>query len=136
MENKELEEKDNIEQTAEYDRTPAILGYLTFIGFIIALIIQVNKKENERIFLAFHLRQAFGLIILSIIFILSFSILSVITLSFHFGALSILNIISFLFSIIYLGLIIIGIRNALNQETKTLPFMGRKIESILKKTFE
>ncbi|HVZ65915.1 MAG TPA: DUF4870 domain-containing protein [Lacunisphaera sp.] len=48
--------------TAE-DRTVAIVSYLTIIGFIVALILHMNKKT---VLGAFHLRQCLGLIITAI----------------------------------------------------------------------
>lgn len=45
------------------DRTVAIVSYLTIIGFIVALILHMNKKTMLG---AFHLRQCLGLIITAI----------------------------------------------------------------------
>jgi uncharacterized membrane protein len=43
---------------ATEDKTVAILGYLTLIGFVAAIIIHSNKKTQLG---AFHLRQALGI---------------------------------------------------------------------------
>jgi uncharacterized membrane protein len=45
------------------DRTVAIVSYLTIIGFIVALILHMNKKTTLG---AYHLRQCLGLIITGI----------------------------------------------------------------------
>jgi uncharacterized membrane protein len=42
------------------DKTIAIIAYLTLIGFIVALILHMNKKTKLG---AFHLRQMLGLIL-------------------------------------------------------------------------
>lgn len=51
-------------QTIEEGRGLAILSYFTFIGLIIAIIMNLNKK-NE--FTFFHIRQMLGLILMLII---------------------------------------------------------------------
>jgi uncharacterized membrane protein len=48
---------------APEDRTVAILSYLTIIGFIVALVIHMNKKTALG---SYHLRQCLGLIITAI----------------------------------------------------------------------
>ena len=45
------------------DKTVAILSYVTFIGFIVAVILHGNKKTRLG---SFHLRQALGLWITAI----------------------------------------------------------------------
>jgi len=134
MSEKEItDQKSNKE---EYDKTPAILSYLTLLGFIIAVILHVNKKNEERKFMAFHLRQAFGLLILSIILLIIFSMVSSLVLAFNFGSLQVLNTISFILTGTYILFMIIGVINAINQKLKVLPFFGEKIEQLLKTTFE
>ncbi|MFL9843306.1 DUF4870 domain-containing protein [Flavobacterium rhizosphaerae] len=49
--------------TVEEGKTHAIISYLTFIGAIIALILN-NERKND--FASFHIRQALGLICLFI----------------------------------------------------------------------
>jgi uncharacterized membrane protein len=48
---------------ATEDRTVAILSYLTIIGFIVALVLHMNKKTALG---SYHLRQCLGLIITAI----------------------------------------------------------------------
>ncbi len=48
---------------ASEDKTIAIIAYLTLIGFIVALILHMNKKTKLG---AFHLRQMLGLILTGI----------------------------------------------------------------------
>ena len=49
---------------ATEDRTVAILSYLTFIGFIVAIVLNSSRKTQLG---SFHLRQALGLIITAIV---------------------------------------------------------------------
>ena len=53
------------QQTIEQGKTLAIVSYLTFIGLIIALFSNLEKKKNPFIF--FHCRQMLGLIIMLIV---------------------------------------------------------------------
>jgi len=45
---------------AAEDRTVAIVGYLTIIGFIAAIVMHMNRKTQVG---AFHLRQVLGLVV-------------------------------------------------------------------------
>jgi uncharacterized membrane protein len=49
--------------TAGEDKTVAIIAYITLIGFIVAIIVHMNKKTKLG---AFHLRQMLGFILTSI----------------------------------------------------------------------
>lgn len=50
-------------QTIEEGKTLAIVSYLTFIGLIIAIILNLEKRNQ---FIWFHVRQMLGLIIMLI----------------------------------------------------------------------
>ncbi|MGJ8593608.1 MAG: DUF4870 domain-containing protein [Aquaticitalea sp.] len=50
-------------QTIEEGKTLAIVSYFTFVGLIIAIIMNIEKKNP---FTAFHIRQMLGLIIMLI----------------------------------------------------------------------
>lgn len=52
------------EETIKQGKTLAIVSYFTFIGVLIALILNLEKKNP---FTAFHIRQMFGLIIMLIV---------------------------------------------------------------------
>lgn len=118
------------------DKIVGILSYLTLIGFIIGIILNNDKKGEEKAFGAFHLRQSLGLIIVSIGFYIAYAIVATILLA--IGA-----VFSFLVSLIYItlvlalfALIIIGIINAVNGEKKELPIIGSYASKMLKNTFE
>src|SRR4051812_13921040 len=57
------------------DRTPAILTYITIIGFIIAIVMHNGKKTALG---AFHLRQGLGLFLTGIVIWLPCVIISMI----------------------------------------------------------
>jgi len=63
MENNTLQEQENTNS----GKTIAIISYLTFIGLIIAFVMNNEKKEP---FASFHIRQSLGLALLG--FSLSF----------------------------------------------------------------
>ncbi len=52
------------QETIKQGKTLAIVSYFTFVGLIIALILNLEKKNP---FTSFHIRQMFGLIIMLII---------------------------------------------------------------------
>lgn len=109
-------------------KTIGIVAYITFIGFIIALIMNNNKSGETKSFGAFHLRQSLGLLIVSlgISIIQSMIVTSPPTLT---GFSSITSIIIFVF-------MILGIMNASKGERKELPLIGEYIEKTFKNTFE
>jgi len=49
-------------QTVNDGKTLAVISYITFIGTIIAFVLNQNKKNS---FAAYHIRQAIGLVLLS-----------------------------------------------------------------------
>lgn len=101
----------------EEGKTTAIIAYITFIGLIIAFVMN-NEKKNA--FASYHIRQSLGLALTAL-------------------ALSLINIIpvlgwiiSFLgfFLIVYLW--IMGLINAINLKENPLPLLGEKYEKWFK----
>lgn len=97
--------------TTERNNTIAILSYITIIGWVIALVMNQDKKDP---FASFHLRQSLGLFLTGL-------------------AISFINIIPILgwliwivvfFVLIYMW--ITGLLNAINYREKPLPFLGTK----------
>jgi hypothetical protein len=86
---------------ATEDKTVAIVGYLTLIGFIVAIVLNSNKKTQLG---AFHLRQMLGLILTSLLGIIPF-----------------LGIVVILFLFV---LWIMGILSATKGEMKPAPLLG------------
>lgn len=96
------------------NRTISIISFITIIGWIVGFILYNNKSENEKDeSTPFHLRQSFGLMVLS-------SILSVFGSYLFFGSGLVLNAA-------YIGLLvlwIVGISNVLNNNNRPLPLLG------------
>lgn len=119
------------------DKTVGIVAYITLIGFIIAIVINNDKKGEEKNFGAFHLRQSLGIIVAAIGVMIGLAILiailSAISLSLGFTLGGILYPLMYL---AILAMVIIGIINAANGEKKPLPLIGEFIEKTLKNTFE
>lgn len=99
------------------DKTIAVVSYLTFIGLIIAFIMNNDRKYPLA---SFHIKQSLGLTICSIA-------LSIV------GVIPILGWIVSIFGLFFLlYLWIMGLLNALNSQTKPVPFLGEKFEEWFK----
>lgn len=95
----------------------SVISYITLIGWLIAF---VSGKENSNSLLKYHLRQSLGLTIISAIFNVIVIVLT--------SILPFLSIIAY-FSIVFFGLMIIGMINASNEIEKPLPLIGKLFES-------
>jgi len=103
-------------QTVKDGKTIAIISYLTFIGTIIAFVMNQDKKNS---FASFHIRQAIGLFILGFIttFIKRFSYND------------------WLGNILALGILIlwiIGFIGAIQGEEKKIPLLGDQFQEWFK----
>lgn len=121
----------------DVEKTVGIVAYVTLIGFIIAIVLNNDKKGEEKSFGAFHLRQSLGIIISAVGVMIALAILTAIltAISFSLG----ITLGGILYPLTYLGilaLVIIGIINAVNGEKKPLPLIGEYVEKALKNTFE
>ena len=98
------------QDTIDKGKTMAAISYITFIGLLIAFVVN-NEKNNA--FTKFHIGQSLRIVILVFI---------------NFGIGRILPIsLSFIHSILGLGifvLAILGIVNAVNGKSQKLPFVG------------
>lgn len=99
------------------NKTLSIVSYITLIGWLIAYF---AGKENADALLKYHLRQSFGIMILTFIVSIIVNILVFVSPVFIY-----LGIISLFFFI----LTIIGIINAANQVMKPLPLIGKLFEN-------
>ncbi len=95
------------------DKTVAIIAYLTLIGFIVAIIIHMNKKTKLG---AFHLRQMLGFFLTGIAVVFCEFILVFIPI---LGWLCILALWASMLVLWILGLIA-----AINGEMKPMPVVG------------
>jgi uncharacterized membrane protein len=92
------------------DKTIAIVSYITFIGWIIALVLQSNQKTALG---AFHLRQALGLYVTGMI-------------------LWWIPVIGWILNIVVFVFWFIGLINAIQGETKPVPIVGDIYQDIFK----
>ncbi len=103
------------------DKTVAILSYCTLIGFIIALIMHSSKKTQLG---TFHLQQALGLIVASIVAWIPVMIVTII-FAFIPGIGRLLSmVVSYGYMFGVLALAVIGIIAANNSQQKPLPVIG------------
>ncbi len=91
----------------------AILAYITFIGWIVALVLNSNNKSDLA---SFHLRQALGVILL---FLVSSFVFVVPIIGWLAGMAGI--VLAFV-------LWIIGLISAVNGEQKVVPVLGDKFQ--------
>jgi uncharacterized membrane protein len=116
-------------QTPDNGKIIAILSYITWIGWIIALVMHNGNKTKLG---AFHLRQALGLWIFSIIAGIVFGIVATI---FAMILPILAVVVYFAFMAVMLYLWVMGLLAAVKSEEKPMPFIGEKIQSILKGVF-
>ena len=102
------------------DKTTAIIAYITIIGFIIAIILNGQKKTALG---TFHLRQMFGIVLVS--FASSFLFFIPILGWLSMVALGIINFIMW----------IMGLIAAANGEMKPAPILGEKYQEWFKTVF-
>jgi len=94
--------------TVTEGKTIAIISYITFIGTIIAFIMNNDKKNS---FAAFHIRQMIGIILLGIA-------INVI------ARIANLGMISTILSLLPVILWVIGFIGVLQGEEKKVPLLG------------
>ncbi|RLD77201.1 MAG: hypothetical protein DRJ07_15070 [Bacteroidetes bacterium] len=102
--------------TVQEGKTIAIISYITFIGTIIAYIMNQNKKNS---FASFHIRQAVGIAILGVAISILRNYMS-------------LGIVGSILSIGVLVLSIIGIISAVQGEEKRIPLLGDQFQEWFK----
>ncbi len=102
------------------DRLPAILSYLTLIGWIIAIILH-SSNRNTRLG-AFHIKQSIGLIATGIALSMASFILAYIPV--------IGWLVLFTANITLIVFWILGFVSAIKGEIKPLPFVGEYYQKI------
>ncbi|MEX0998318.1 MAG: hypothetical protein WDZ45_14805 [Flavobacteriaceae bacterium] len=106
-----------MENTVENDgKTIGIIAYITLIGWVVAFIMNSSKK-NE--YANFHLRQMFGLVLLSIA-------ISVLTMAVNLG------LFGTILSVLLLVLWVIGFVGAIQGEKKLIPIIGENFQEWFK----
>ena len=92
-----------------------IVAYITLIGWIIAFVLH-KSKDDKSPQAGFHIEQALGLIIVSVVASIIGQILT-----------AIVGILGLLMTIVYLGIFvlwIIGLINAINEKQEPIPLIG------------
>jgi uncharacterized membrane protein len=102
-------------------KTIAWLSYITFIGWIVALVQHSNSQVKSSL-AVFHLRQAFGIFVTWIGLYVVVMILAVITLGIGAILLPVIGIACFV-------LWILGLLAAINGEEKPVPVLGSLYQS-------
>lgn len=103
-------------QTVNEGKTTAIISYLWIIGWIIAFIMNNDKKNS---FASFHIRQSLGLVIL-------LTIINI--LDWQMG----LGMISWILDIGVFVLWILGFIGAIQGEEKKIPLLGDQFQEWFK----
>ncbi len=112
LENQNIQRSSNVEE----GKTIAIISYITYIGLIIAIVLNNDKKNS---FAAFHIRQSLGIGLTSI----ALMIVNVIPL---LG-----TIVSVIGSIILFIMWVQGLVAALGGQQKTVFLLGDKYQEWL-----
>lgn len=86
-----------------------VVSYITIIGWIVAIILHNNNRSE---FGAFHLRQSLGLFLTGLVF-------------------SWIPVIGWLIAMVILAFLIVGLIYAVQEEQKTVPFVGDFYQNIL-----
>lgn len=100
------------------NKTLAIVSYITIIGWVVAYFSFKDRTEKDSL-TKYHLKQAFGLAVVSILLSIALNIILSIVPSLYF------------LSFVNLGILVlwvIGIINASNEAEKPLPLIGKMFE--------
>ncbi|MDO4568387.1 MAG: zinc ribbon domain-containing protein [Clostridia bacterium] len=103
---------------AEPNKAMGVLCYLSFL-----CLIPFFAEKNDQ-FVVYHAKQGMNLLIIEVIVGIVAAILSVLFLSFSFTLYSIWSVLSWLMTVGFTVLSIIGIINVCKPETKPLPIVG------------
>ena len=107
------------------DKTVAIIAYITLIGFIVAIIIHMNKKTKLG---AFHLRQVLGFFLTGIAVVFCEIVLIFIPI------LGWLCIVALWASMLVLW--VLGLVAAINGQMKPMPVVGPLYQKWFGNTFD
>ena len=102
-------------QSSNTNKTWAIVSYLTFIGLIIAIVMNMEKRNT---FTSFHIRQMLGLIIMLLV--------SNVTEAYVHSWLG-----TVLWTITFVGWLY-GLFTAIQGQAKPLPILGEKFQDWFK----
>jgi hypothetical protein len=98
-------------------KVTSIVSYFSLIGWLIAFF--AGTKDEKSVY---HLRQSFGLIVANFVLVVLYRILARVSESLGF-VVGLLALVLFVFWII-------GLINAINQNQKPIPLIGKYFEGI------
>lgn len=108
-------------QTVSEDKTAAILSYITVVGFIIAIVLQGQKKTRLG---AYHLRQSLGIYLTGVVA----------------GVLVFIPVLGWiLMPAVWLALVVfwvMGLIAAAHGRMTPVPLVGQKIQDLLTTAFD
>jgi len=107
-------------------KTLALVSYITIIGWLISYFSYKGQAKDS--FVSYHLKQSFGLFIVTVVCGI---VLSVVVSIIAMISIKLAVTLSLIFNLIYLALfilMIIGIITASKGEEKPLPFIGKMFE--------
>lgn len=105
-----MENSEHIQKPID-GKSIAIISYLTFIGLIIALLL---NSQNKISFAAYHIRQSIGLMLTALVS-------------------SFINLLPIVGWLLYIPILVVlmimwfrGLMNAINHKEQPLPFLGER----------
>ncbi len=111
------ENQVNTQSAESGDKTIAIIAYFSFVGLIIAFVMNNEKKDS---FAKYHIRQSLGIVATSLVLMV-------------INVIPILGWIISLFGWIFVVFLAIkGIINAMNYKEVPVPVLGKKYEEWFK----
>lgn len=119
-----------------FDKTIGIVAHITLIGWIIALIMNGEKKGEEKSFGAFYLRQMLGILILGLGTWIVIMVLGMMLVFIPVIGPIVLLLLSLAFYGGLLTLWILSLIGAANGEKKELPVFGKMLHKMLGTAFE
>ena len=100
------------------NKTLAILLYVTLIGWLVSFFSSKDATPKSTLVI-YHLKQGLGIFIVAVIFNIAFTIIASVIPALAF--LSMAGLVFFVF-------MVIGIINAMNEQLKPIPVVGKFFE--------
>ncbi|SFE02425.1 DUF4870 domain-containing protein [Flavobacterium phragmitis] len=100
------------------NKTLSILSYITIIGWIVAFVKSKDLTPKSDL-VSYHLKQGFGIFLVSLVINIALSIVVTIVPALYF-----LSYVGYVILILW----IFGIINAVNEQKKPIPVIGKIFE--------
>jgi len=109
------------------NKTLALVSYIfTPIGWLISFFTYKGQEKSSLV--SYHLRQSFGLFLVALAVGIVMSILASILMVISFSLVMMISLINWLIWLGFIALMIIGIINANNEKETPLPIIGKMFE--------